>query len=332
MTTIEGGAISGGSPEEAEGDRAASLARAAASGSGLVRHAAARWQVQPVGRRGRVGPRAAARAWRNSTPGDGRWSARYFELWGSEPPLRLPERGDAGHSWHVFAPLLPLPQLRITRLEFMEAMKQRGIGVGVHYPAIHLFSCYRALGYRDGQFPQCRAHRARDRDAAAVPGDAAQRRGARGRARPTRSWPEAAPMNPQVSVIMPVYNEEEGLPLLFERLYPALDALGRSYEVVFVDDGSSDRSVAQLREQFQRRPDVTRVVVLARNAGQHMAILAGVRAGARQLRHHAGCGPAEPARGDRAPGRGDGCRGGLRGHHPPQPPGRAGGARPPRAC
>jgi undecaprenyl-phosphate 4-deoxy-4-formamido-L-arabinose transferase len=81
-------------------------------------------------------------------------------------------------------------------------------------------------------------------------------------------------VNPQLSVVIPVYNEEEGLPLLFERLYPALDALGRPYEVVFVDDGSSDRSVAELREQFQRRPDVTRVVVLARNAGQHMAILA----------------------------------------------------------
>ena len=36
-------------------------------------------------------------------------------------------------------------------------------------------------------------------------------------------------MNPQVSVVIPVFNEEEGLPLLFERLYPALDALGRSY-------------------------------------------------------------------------------------------------------
>ncbi|HKD53652.1 MAG TPA: glycosyltransferase [Steroidobacteraceae bacterium] len=79
---------------------------------------------------------------------------------------------------------------------------------------------------------------------------------------------------PELSVVIPVYNEEEGLPYLFERLYPALDALGRPYEVVFVDDGSSDRSVAELREQFQRRPDVTRVVVLARNAGQHMAILA----------------------------------------------------------
>src|ERR1700726_3470471 len=81
-------------------------------------------------------------------------------------------------------------------------------------------------------------------------------------------------MNPQVSVVIPVFNEEEGLPLLFERRYPALDALGRSYEILFVDDGSSDRSVAELREQFERRPDVTRVVILARNAGQHLAILA----------------------------------------------------------
>ncbi len=81
-------------------------------------------------------------------------------------------------------------------------------------------------------------------------------------------------MNPDVSVVIPVFNEEEGLALLFARLYPALDALGRSYEVVFVDDGSADGSVALLREQYQRRPDVTRVVVLARNAGQHMAILA----------------------------------------------------------
>jgi undecaprenyl-phosphate 4-deoxy-4-formamido-L-arabinose transferase len=81
-------------------------------------------------------------------------------------------------------------------------------------------------------------------------------------------------MNPDVSVVVPVYNEEEGLALLFARLYPALDALGRSYEIVFVDDGSTDSSAALLREQYQRRPEVTRVVVLARNAGQHMAILA----------------------------------------------------------
>ena len=81
-------------------------------------------------------------------------------------------------------------------------------------------------------------------------------------------------MNATLSIVVPVFNEEPGLPPLFERLYAALDKLGRRYEVVFVDDGSRDRSVAMLREQFERRPDCTRVIVLARNVGQHMAILA----------------------------------------------------------
>jgi undecaprenyl-phosphate 4-deoxy-4-formamido-L-arabinose transferase len=80
---------------------------------------------------------------------------------------------------------------------------------------------------------------------------------------------------PSLSVVIPVYNEEAVLPALFARLYPALDALGRSYEVVFVNDGSRDRSVALLREQFQKRPDVTRVVLFNGNFGQHMAIMAG---------------------------------------------------------
>jgi undecaprenyl-phosphate 4-deoxy-4-formamido-L-arabinose transferase len=72
-----------------------------------------------------------------------------------------------------------------------------------------------------------------------------------------------------------VYNEEAGLQHLFDRLYPVLDRLERPYELIFIDDGSADRSVAIMREQFARRPDTTRVVVLARNVGQHMAILAG---------------------------------------------------------
>ncbi len=82
-------------------------------------------------------------------------------------------------------------------------------------------------------------------------------------------------MNATVSIVVPVFNEEAGLQVLFDRLYPALDQLGRKYEVIFVDDGSSDRSVAVLRGQFAKRPDTTRVVVLARNVGQHMAIMAG---------------------------------------------------------
>ncbi len=78
-----------------------------------------------------------------------------------------------------------------------------------------------------------------------------------------------------LSVVIPVYNEEAGLAALFARLYPALDALGAPYEVIFVNDGSRDRSAALLREQFARRRDVTRVVLLNGNFGQHMAILAG---------------------------------------------------------
>jgi len=81
--------------------------------------------------------------------------------------------------------------------------------------------------------------------------------------------------HPELSVVIPVYNEEAGLQSLYDRLYPALDQLGTVYEVIFVNDGSRDRSAALLREQFQRRPDVTRVVLLAANAGQHMAIMAG---------------------------------------------------------
>ncbi|MCC6068077.1 glycosyltransferase [Ferrovum sp. PN-J185] len=79
----------------------------------------------------------------------------------------------------------------------------------------------------------------------------------------------------KLSVVIPVYNEEEGLQALFDRLYPALDKLNRSYEIIFINDGSRDRSPALLREQFELRPDVTRVVLLNGNYGQHMAIMAG---------------------------------------------------------
>jgi undecaprenyl-phosphate 4-deoxy-4-formamido-L-arabinose transferase len=72
-----------------------------------------------------------------------------------------------------------------------------------------------------------------------------------------------------------VYNEEAALPALFARLYPALDALHVSYEVLFVNDGSRDKSAALLREQWERRPDVTRVVLFNANYGQHLAIVAG---------------------------------------------------------
>jgi undecaprenyl-phosphate 4-deoxy-4-formamido-L-arabinose transferase len=78
-----------------------------------------------------------------------------------------------------------------------------------------------------------------------------------------------------LSVIVPVYNEEPTLAALFARLYPALDALGVRYEIIFINDGSKDRSAQMLGEQFERRPDVTRVILFNGNFGQHRAILAG---------------------------------------------------------
>lgn len=87
--------------------------------------------------------------------------------------------------------------------------------------------------------------------------------------------PETRATHPEVSIVIPVYNEEAGLAALFARLYPALDALGTPYEVILVNDGSRDRSAALLADQFRVRPDTTRVVLLNGNYGQHMAILAG---------------------------------------------------------
>jgi len=81
---------------------------------------------------------------------------------------------------------------------------------------------------------------------------------------------------PRLSIVIPVYNEEAVLPTLFSRLYPTLDALGMPYEIVFVNDGSKDRSVALLRQQFIVRPRETRVVLFHANFGQHSAVMAGL--------------------------------------------------------
>ena len=79
---------------------------------------------------------------------------------------------------------------------------------------------------------------------------------------------------PEISVVIPVFNEELNLPLLFSRLYPVLDGLGRPYEVIFTNDGSMDRSLELLKAQHSARPGVTRIIDFNGNYGQHMAIMA----------------------------------------------------------
>jgi dTDP-4-amino-4,6-dideoxygalactose transaminase len=152
MTSIEGGAISGGSPEEV---KAIELHR----WHGQVKSGLDGFDTLIAGGKCNLSDVAAAvglgqlRRLEEFNARRRALVARYYELWGGHAPLRLPQRGDEGHSWHLFTPLLPLPHLSLSRAQFMQAMRERGIGVGVHYPAIHLFSAYRALGYREGQFP-----------------------------------------------------------------------------------------------------------------------------------------------------------------------------------
>src|SRR5208337_316256 len=80
---------------------------------------------------------------------------------------------------------------------------------------------------------------------------------------------------PYISVIIPVYNEEENLRELGERLMSTLSAMGRPFEIILVDDGSTDRSWEILTELNQRYPQNLRALRFHRNFGQHPAIFAG---------------------------------------------------------
>ncbi|MBN9422311.1 MAG: DegT/DnrJ/EryC1/StrS family aminotransferase, partial [Candidatus Accumulibacter sp.] len=63
-----------------------------------------------------------------------------------------PEDFEHGN-WHMFQVLLPLDRMRMSRADFIAHLRERNIGAGVHYPAMHLFALYRGLGYREGNFP-----------------------------------------------------------------------------------------------------------------------------------------------------------------------------------
>ncbi|MDO8704154.1 MAG: glycosyltransferase [Sulfuricaulis sp.] len=79
---------------------------------------------------------------------------------------------------------------------------------------------------------------------------------------------------PYVSVVIPVYNEQENLPALFLRLTAVLDKFGQPYEILFTNDGSRDNSLVLLRDFHKQRPRQVRVIDFNGNFGQHMAIMA----------------------------------------------------------
>lgn len=77
----------------------------------------------------------------------------YFEHFDQSLGCELPPADFTQSNWHMFQPLLPLANMTISRAEFIDAMKAEGIGVGVHYPAMHLFTLFRAMGFKEGDFP-----------------------------------------------------------------------------------------------------------------------------------------------------------------------------------
>ena len=82
-------------------------------------------------------------------------------------------------------------------------------------------------------------------------------------------------LHPYISVVIPVHNEQEVLEELYQRLTASLDQLGKTYEIILTNDGSTDKSSQMLKELHQRRPSQIRIIEFNGNFGQHMAIMAG---------------------------------------------------------
>lgn len=80
---------------------------------------------------------------------------------------------------------------------------------------------------------------------------------------------------PEISIVVPLYNEEENVDELTTRLLKTMDNFGHSYEIIYVDDGSRDRTAALARKWFEKRPDILRVITFNGNYGQYVAILCG---------------------------------------------------------
>src|SRR5262249_37304285 len=112
---------------------------------------------------------------------------------------------------------------------------------------------------------------------AALPGPCGRGPGRRDLGNPRRPG-GGRPMSwSRLSVVVPVYNEEANLDEFLRRLFAVLDSLPHPSEAILVDDGSRDPSLEILKAWAGRRPDRLKVLELARNFGQHQAILAGFR-------------------------------------------------------
>lgn len=78
-----------------------------------------------------------------------------------------------------------------------------------------------------------------------------------------------------ISIVVPVMNEQESVAILFEKLSARLDSLGQTYEVIFVDDGSTDNTFKELAKLHDENPGIVRVIRFRRNFGKTPALVAG---------------------------------------------------------
>jgi len=93
--------------------------------------------------------------------------------------------------------------------------------------------------------------------------------------KPEISAPELPEQKVAISIVVPVMNEEQSIAILFEKVSEQLDSLGQSYEIIFIDDGSTDKTFAELRKLHDEHPGIVRVVRFRRNFGKTPALVAG---------------------------------------------------------
>ena len=84
------------------------------------------------------------------------------------------------------------------------------------------------------------------------------------------------PDNPELSLVIPLYNEEENIPILFEKIEEVLKSMSKSYELIFVDDGSRDNSF-EVVKKISTSNLYVKGISLSRNFGHHVALLAGMQ-------------------------------------------------------
>src|SRR6266702_7358263 len=93
--------------------------------------------------------------------------------------------------------------------------------------------------------------------------------------KPEISAPELPEQKVAISIVVPVMNEEQSIAILFDKLSEQLDSLGQTYEVIFVDDGSTDNTFVELKKLHDEHPGIVRVVRFRRNFGKTPALVAG---------------------------------------------------------